>query len=61
MSSNDVLCNQQSGCIPNHSTVTTLIDVTDFILKNMDSRQLTGIVYLDLKKAFDTVDTSILL
>ncbi len=35
--------------------------MADFILKNMDSRQLTGVVYLDLKKAFDTVDTSILL
>ena len=35
--------------------------MTDFILKYMDSRQLIGVVYLDLKKAFDTVDTSILL
>ena len=35
--------------------------MTDVILKNMDSRQLTCVMYLDLKKAFDTVDTSILL
>ena len=61
MSSDDLLCNQQSGFRPNQSTVTTLIDVTYFLFKNMDSRQLTGVVYLDLKKAFDTVDTSILL
>ena len=27
----------------------------------MDSRQLIGVVYLDLKKVFYTVDTSILL
>ena len=32
-----------------------------FGFTNMDSRQLTGVVYLDLRKAFDTVDTSILL
>ena len=35
--------------------------MTDVILKNMDSRQLTFVMYLDLKKAFDTVDTSILI
>ena len=41
MSSNYLLCNQQSGFRRNHSTVTTLIDVTYFILNlTMDSRQL---------------------
>ncbi len=29
-------------------------DVTDFIFQNMDKGQLTGAVFLDLKRAFDT-------
>ncbi len=40
----------------NHSTSTALVEVTDNILCNMDKGFLTGAVYLDLKKAFDTVD-----
>lgn len=41
--------------------MTALIDVTDYLLTNMDNRKLTGIAYLDLRKAFDTVDPDVLL
>ena len=35
--------------------------VTDLLLTEMDSKKLTGVVFLDLKKAFDTVDHALLL
>ncbi len=37
------------------------LDVTDFIYENIDKSRLTGTVYVDLYKAFDTVDPSVLL
>ena len=40
--------------------MTCLLDVSDFILKNMDQGFLTGGVFLDLSKAFDLIDDSIL-
>jgi len=56
-----ILNPSQSGFRPKHSTTTTLINVTDTILDNMDKGLLTGAVFLDLKKAFDTVSHEILL
>ncbi len=38
-----------------------LVDVTDCILENMNKSFLTGAVYLDLRKAFDTVDPEMML
>ena len=35
--------------------------VTDLLLTEMDSKKLTGVVFSDLKKAFDTVDHVLLL
>ncbi len=57
LSVNDFLNPSQSGFRSNYSTATTVIDVQDFILTNMDEGKVTGAIFLDLKKAFDTVDT----
>ena len=51
----------QSGFHSLHSTSTCLADVTNTLLKNIDDGQLTGLVFLDLKKAFDTLDHRLLL
>ena len=51
----------QSGFCSLHSTNTCLADVTNTLLKNIDNGQLTGLVFLDLKKAFDTLDHRLLL
>ncbi len=56
-----VLCEEQSGFREGHSTVTAVTDITEFKYKNMDQGQPTGAVFLDLKKAFDTVDAETLL
>ena len=58
---NNILHPCQSGFRCNHSTSTTLIDVTDHILSNMNEGKVTGAIFLDLKKAFDTVSHRLLL
>ena len=39
-----------------HSTCTALLFVTDLWPRNINEGILTGKVFIDLKKAFDTVD-----
>ena len=53
---NNLLSNLQSGFRPLHSTTTSLIDMTNRVLHNMDRGLLTGMAFLDLSKAFDTLD-----
>jgi hypothetical protein len=58
---NNILVEQQSGFRPQHSTETTLLSSTNEWLYNMDRSLFSGVLFLDLKKAFDTVDHHILL
>ena len=51
----------QSGFRSRYPTDTCLIHLTDFIKFQMDKGHFVGMVLLDLQKAFDTVDHSILL
>ena len=43
------------------STETALLEMTNERLWNIDSKHLNGVVFLNLKKAFDTMDHAILL
>ena len=57
----NLLTESQYGYRPNHLTSTALISAVNLWLAIMDARKLNGSVFIDLKKAFDTVDHNILL
>ena len=58
---NNILNKWQSGFRSGYSTETAMTYVTDLLLTEMDSKKLTGVVFSDLNKAFDTVDHVLLL
>ena len=51
----------QSGFRTNHSTDTCLLYLTDRIKYEVDAGKYCGMIMLDLQKAFDTVNHSILI
>ena len=57
----NLISSHQSGFRRLHSTVTALLEATDNWAFNIDSGNVNAVVFLDLKKAFDTVDHDILL
>lgn len=61
LNDNKLLSKYQSGFRPMHSTLTALIDITDNWYLNIDDGLTNAILFIDLKKAFDTIDHEILL
>ena len=58
---NNLIQPRQSGFRSLHSTVTALLDMTNQWCLNIDKGMVSGVIFLDLKKAFDTLDHAILL
>ena len=58
---NKLLYGYQSGFRANHSTDTCLSQLTGMILNGAENGKHTGMILIDLQKAFDTLDHKILL
>ena len=61
LNNNNLICASQSGFRTLHSTLTALIETVDNWSINIDNGLLNGVIFIDLKKAFDTIDHAILL
>ena len=61
LTENSILYRYQSGFCKNHSTDTSLAYMTDKILTGFDSGLLTGMILIDLQKAFDTINHILLI
>ena len=58
---NEILYNNQYGFRNSHSAIHTLIDITEKIRNALDNKNYACGVFIDLEKAFDTVNQTILL
>jgi hypothetical protein len=50
-----LLRDEQFGFRPRHSTALQLARLVERVNRNFDKRRLTGAVFLDMAKAFDTI------
>ena len=57
---NSLLNSGQSGFHSLHSTLTVLLETKDSWCVNNDRGLLNGVIFIDLKKAFDTFDNEII-
>ena len=56
MNKHHLLCESQYGFISNHSTVDAIAEFVTKILPSRDKREICLSAYLDLSKAFDTIN-----
>ena len=61
LETNDLLDNSQFGFREGRSTTAAALNLTDHILDAFDESKFTIGIFLDLKKAFETVDHNILI
>ena len=58
---NDLLCDEQNGFRRDRSTTQSIVKLTDSLFTAINNQEISIAIFIDLKKAFDTVNHSILL
>ena len=61
LNENCLLNSGQSGFRTLHSTLTALLETNDNWCVNIDKGLLNGVIFIDLKKAFDAIDHQMIL
>ena len=61
LSDNKILSDAHFGLWKGYSTLTCVLNLIHTIFHNMEQGMLTGVLFLDLEKSFDTVNHDILL
>lgn len=59
LSQHKILSPYQCGFRKAHSTETAALSFADTIRRNIDQGHMTGAVFIDFRKAFDSIDHSI--
>ena len=58
---NNLFYDSQYGFLKKHSTEYAAMELTDKVLKDIDEKNISLAIFMDLSKAFDTLDHSILI
>ena len=61
LNDNDLLAHCRSGFRSLHSTLTALLEATENWSLNIDNGLINAVIFIDLKKAFDTIDHNIII
>ena len=61
LNDNSLLSIYQSGFRPKKSTLTALLQMCDTFYESMDNGELNGVVFFDVRKAFESINHAILL
>ena len=57
----ELFTKKQFGFLKKHCTEHAILDLKECIIKNLEKKEVTAVLFLDLQKAFDTVNHDILL
>ena len=57
----NLITKKQFGFLKKHCTEHAILDLKEYLLKNLEKKHVTALLFLDLQKAFDTVSHDILL
>jgi len=55
LNNNHLLCQHQHGFLPGKSTLTNLLESKNDCASSLDENKSVDIVYIDIRKAFDSV------